>query len=311
MRQRDHNIPTSLQLHKDQQTLTLEQKMEVTRFAAEHIQAQLSTKPVDEQEAEELLKQAYQVAGLAPPSTTLWLDGPMDLVRLFVPSSMEVSVDARAWARLIEGVGENVGERIWKCAWESAEADVAFSLQLSVRGAVGRRMGASVETNVYRLARASIEASVDAEVWSRVRTSVRSRVKAGLWEDIKAVVDYSISSSVRAYAVAPALGFYSFFDEYLAPNNAHALARFNELVSRYWLGKNLALIVRRPKLLSLDAEGRLHSATGKCVEYYDGWGFYAWHGVQVPDTFFLSPEQLTYEGFLNEPIEEYPPAQET
>ncbi|HEU5199526.1 MAG TPA: hypothetical protein VFU32_07810 [Ktedonobacterales bacterium] len=303
MRHRDHNISTSLQLHKDQQALTPEQEMEATRFAAERVQAQLSTEPVDEQEAEELLKQAYQVAGLEPPSTTFWLDGPLDLVRLFVPSSVEASVDARAWARLIEGVGENVGEHIWKCAWKSVEANDAFRLQVSVR-AVGNRIGESVETSVYRPLRDSVEASVDAEVWSRISTSVRPRVKAGLWEDIKAIVDYSISSGVRAYAVAPALGFYRFFDEYLAPNDARALAQFNELVSGYWLGKNLALIVRRPKILSRDADGRLHSATGKCVEYYDGWGFYAWHGVRVPDTIMLSPEQLTREDFLNEPNEE-------
>lgn len=264
--------------------------MEAARFAAERIQAQLSTRPVDEQEAEKLLNQAYQMAGLEPPSTTLWLDGPLDLVRLFVPSSMGAMVDARAWVRLIEGIGENVGEHIWRCAWKNAEADVAFRLQGSVRGAVGNRIGASVEANVYRLVRASVEASVNAEVWSRVRTSARPRVKVGLWEDIKAIVDYSISASVRAYAVAPALGVYRFFDEYLASNDALALAQFNEMVSGYWLGKNLALIVRRPKLLSLDADGRLHSATGKCVEYHDGWGFYAWHGVQVPDTIMLSPE---------------------
>ncbi len=286
-------IEHHLQLAPGQTELTPEQQAEAQHFAAERIATQLSTAPVDEQEAETWLRQTYQVAGLEPPSTTLWLDGPLDLVGLFVPSSVEARVDARAWARLIAGVGENVGEYIWASAWKRVGADVAFRLQGSVRRAVGSRIEANVETPVYRLARTRIEASVEADVWSRVSTSARPKVKAGLWEGIRASVAASISASVRAYAVAPALGVFRFLDEYLAPNNARALAQFNEGVSGYWLGKDLALIVRRPTRLVCDSAGRLHSATGPCMQYRDGWGFYAWHGISVPEQVILAPEQLT------------------
>src|SRR5262249_40177053 len=59
-------------------------------------------------------------------------------------------------------------------------------------------------------------------------------------------------------------------------------------------------VVRRPRLLSRDEQGHLHSATGKCLEYRDGWGFYAWHGVRVPERIILAPERLSREDFLNE-----------
>jgi hypothetical protein len=96
------------------------------------------------------------------------------------------------------------------------------------------------------------------------------------------------------------LAFYHFFATYLAPNHAHALTHFNELVSGYWLGKEVALIVRRPKVLSLDAAGRLHSETGKCIEYRDGWGFYAWHGVRVSENAILPSDSLTLNDFPDE-----------
>ncbi len=70
------------------------------------------------------------------------------------------------------------------------------------------------------------------------------------------------------------------------------------MVSGYWLGKEVALVVRRPKALALDEAGRLHSATGKAIAYHDGWGFYAWHGVQVDEKVILAPETLTREDFL-------------
>jgi hypothetical protein len=103
-----------------------------------------------------------------------------------------------------------------------------------------------------------------------------------------------------AYSASAWLTRSRFFDVYLAPNDLHALAHFNELISGYWLGKKESILVRRPRLLARDAEGRLHSETGKAVEYHDGWGFYAWHGVRVSEHVMLAPEQLTRQDFLNE-----------
>jgi hypothetical protein len=100
-------------------------------------------------------------------------------------------------------------------------------------------------------------------------------------------------ASARAYYEADLLACCQFYATYLAPNDLQALLRFNEWVSGYWLGKDVAVIVRRPKVLARDAQGRLHSASGKCIEYRDGWGFYAWHGVRVPEKVILAPEQLT------------------
>jgi hypothetical protein len=114
-------------------------------------------------------------------------------------------------------------------------------------------------------------------------------------------VKRSVDDSVRAYEVAPTLAYFRFFDTYLAPNEAHALAHFNEQVSGYWLGQEEAILVRRPKVLSRDAQERLHSATGKCLEFHDGWSLYAWHGVWVPEKVILRPETLTREDFLDAP----------
>jgi hypothetical protein len=91
-----------------------------------------------------------------------------------------------------------------------------------------------------------------------------------------------------------------YFATYLAPNEASALAQFNELVSGYWLGQAVALLVRKPQLLAFDEAGRLHHATGPCVEYRDGWNFYAWHGVCVPAKVILATETLDRDDFVGE-----------
>lgn len=110
-----------------------------------------------------------------------------------------------------------------------------------------------------------------------------------------------MNASVEGYATAYWLSFYYPFAVALGLDALRALCGFNQLLSGYWLGAEVALLVRRPKILSLDAAGHLHNASGKCVEYHDGWGFYAWHEVPVSARIILEPETLTRDDFLNEP----------
>jgi hypothetical protein len=106
---------------------------------------------------------------------------------------------------------------------------------------------------------------------------------------------------VRAYAQQGRLTLCWFLHEVFEPNRLIHLARFNELVSGYYLGHELAWLVRKPIRMQQDADGLLHSGESKCLEYRDGWGIYGWHGVAVPERVILQPETLTREDWLNEP----------
>jgi hypothetical protein len=274
----------TLRLQPGQEALTPAQEAEARRFADECIRTQLSTEPVDEPEAEALLRQAYAVAGLEPPKQIIWLNGPLQFGAVLGPESV--------WDHMWDSVEGRLRASVEDRVRESVDTSVDTSVRVSVWHRVLDRVRNSVGAN----ARASVRASVRDRVWESVTASVRDRVQAS----VTARVWDSVRASVRAYEDAYWLAPSQFFDEYLVPNDLHALARFNERVSGYWLGKEVALVVRRPRLLCRDAEGRLHSATGKCLEYHDGWGFYAWHGVVVPERVILAPERLSRDDFLNE-----------
>jgi hypothetical protein len=251
----------ALRLQPGQQTLTPAQQAEAKRFAEAYLQAQLSTEPVDEPAAEGLLRHVYQIAGLAPPTRIHWLDGPLEWVAVKPPGIL--------WDSLGDQALDSMGEHWWASVGASLEASVLACMQASVR--------VSVWEHVWE------------HVWERMEDSVVGSVEESVWERMEA----SVYASVRAYREADRLALAHFFDVYLAPNDLHALACFNQLVSGYWLRKEAAVLVRRPIVLCLDAEGRLHSETGQCVEYPDGWGFYAWHGVRVPERVILAPERLS------------------
>jgi hypothetical protein len=294
---------------------------EADRFTQERIRAQLSTEPVDEPAAEDLLRQVYAAARLEPPGHIHWLDGPLELVAVLASDY--------PWAY----VDDEYRDRVPHCVWDDARID-ADELGL-MRDGPTYNIAASIDFRLGRLKRQAEESvrarmvavggkyactGVDGGVWSRVAMpiwqTVRENVGERLW---RAVADaarcplspwvrdsfwgtavYSTWHSIRAYDEAPTLAKVRFYDEYFEPNQAGPLARFNALASGYWLGRSVALLVRRPRLLTLDDEGRLHGETARCVEYCDGWGFWAWHGVEVAEEVILAPDELTRDDFLNE-----------
>jgi hypothetical protein len=258
----------ALRLHPDQQGLTPLQAAEAEHFAEAYIQTQLSPEPANEQEAERRLRQAYQVVGLAAPQQMHWVDGPRELLAELALLHVQASLRTSVRRSVISSVLDSVEERL--------RAILRASLRDNVADIVGARVRRSVNDNVGLILRACL------------------RDEAG--------VGYGGSSAAnhRAYFHAESLACAAFFNAYLAPNAAHALAQFNQLVSGYRLAKEGAVIIRRPRVLARDAAGRLHNARGKCIEYRDGWGFYAWHGVRVSERVILAPERLSREDFLGE-----------
>jgi hypothetical protein len=285
-----------LRLRPGQRQLTPEQRVEASRLAAEYLQTQLSTRPVDEAVAVALLKQAYTAARLAAPCHICWVDGPMQLVAFWFPEGFWDGVHEEPVKR--DNFWDTITASASESVWDRAFRDV----MKRVDARIGIHRSSSWDSSEYR----AWDNIVD-NLWRFIWRDVDDRVLMhtwNIWKDRddawKSNVQDSRQASVMAYRYAPDLACYSFLDTDLAPNDLHALAQFNALVSGYWLGKEIAILVRRPTILSWDDNGRPHSATGRCIEYHDGWGMYAWHGVETPEKVILTPDTLTRDDFLGE-----------
>lgn len=328
-KQDDIPLDSALRLQPDQQALTPAQEAEIKRFADAYIQTQLSTEPVHEPEAEALLQRIYETAGLAAPPSISWLDGPLHVVERLISSADQGHPQNSVWPALQECLGGSMFESVLAAldaVGKSIEANTLDRIEGDVRSSVGIPVIAHLRDCIRngvperspdgfwdKIKQHSAFASWYDEDWDDPWHSDWEKVLGGYndsglfnvrsprYLNIEGyhIRDY-IWSSARAYQDASWLASCWYFGRYYAPNDVQSLAHFNQLVSGYWLGREVALIVRRPRLLSRDARGRLHSQTGKCIDYHDGWGFYAWHGVRVPEKVILSPETLTRDDFLNE-----------
>ena len=132
-------------------------------------------------------------------------------------------------------------------------------------------------------------------VWDSVWDSVRASVRASVWASVGdsvgasvwASVGDSVGDSVHGQHEAPWLAFYAFFREAcgLTKQTDPLQGLFELSRSAGWLlpHRNICWVSERHNVLNRDDRGRLHCADGPALQYPDGWGIWAWHGVRVPE----------------------------
>jgi hypothetical protein len=265
MKQHPH-IHSCPPIEPGQEHLTPEQETFACQFAQERIAALLSTAPVDEAEAEELLKQALWVVGTTSAPRIRWFDSPLSFMmaqtkedgsRIRIISGWDDD-SYTEYLRGLPHVYDCLTSEIWGC--------VAFTVEEAMP-----------------------------RPWRALQDRMRRQKRVELARDV-------IYYSVAAYDEAHWLAYYWFLHEHLATNDVIFLARLNEMVSGYGStveGEEIWL-TRKPTGIERDEQGRLHSSTGMCMQYRDGWGFYAWHGVAVPEELILSPEYLIKADWVQE-----------
>ena len=108
------------------------------------------------------------------------------------------------------------------------------------------------------------------------------------------------------YWGAPA--FVSFFREVcnlkLTPDmeaRADAYQATCESACWWWPHRDFVMVCERPRTISRDEQGRLHSETGNAIEFRDGWGLARWHGTTVPLEWITNRKTLDPKIALTDP----------
>jgi hypothetical protein len=185
-------------------------------------------------------------------------------------------VRAQVWAQVGAQVWAQVGDQVW--------AQVRDQVWAQVGAQVGDQVRAQVWAQVRDQVGAQVGDQVGAQVWDQVGAQV---YRAGYGQHDASWLGWldAFTQFGLADIVAPAAG----------------LTRIAESSGWWWPFAGAIIFTDRPARLRRDERGRLHSDDGAAIQYPDGWGIYAWHGVRVAEAVILRPEQLTIEQIRNEP----------
>lgn len=313
---------------RGQQQLLPEQETSLRQFFRERLAAMCACTPINEQEVEEHLSNAYRVLGLEAPRIR-WFDSPLAFLAAYAPQ-WESNSSGTELGKNIQGQIETLVEHVLLGIWDSASQTIWDQVEGIIPGgsawdSVGNTLWMQVyhEIRMYNLKRfwrphvywhekrfAEDEACESVywdrdklaelktlpwpqrqeqdQTWRKLQETIENK---RLWED-------GVQDMVRAYREAGRLACFRFFHEVCEDNPLIHLARLNELVSGYRLGDAQAWLIRKPVRMERDEQGRLHSANGMSIQYPDGLGVYAWHGVRCPEQYILG--KLTRADWLRE-----------
>jgi hypothetical protein len=261
--------------------LTAEEAAALDRYRARWLAIRRASRPADRTAAEEGVRLAYQIAGLAAPARFVWCDSPVALSR-------QASSAARA-------DGPNV---------RSAVID-------SVRRHVTRRVRSRLNRRVW----AKIEGAINPAdplitTVSEIIVQNAAHHAASLWERLDQSRPLSLPRMLGAL-LAPQ----SFRDSSAGPHELSWLGPFEYVRSvlgfqdetapllglwllatnAFWVQphERSCWLAERPTSLRSDAQGRLHDPRGPALRFADGWTAFAWKGVEIPRWMIEQPQMIS------------------
>ena len=124
------------------------------------------------------------------------------------------------------------------------------------------------------------------QLWDQLRSQLSDQLRGQLWDQLSD----QLRDQLRAYLCGNLWcaweAFYAAAGEIVGgyesalQNHLDLWCRQAREMHLWWPYSNVALISERPRKLHLDQEGKLHHETDLAIEYADGWGIFAQHGVR-------------------------------
>ncbi|MFE7313309.1 DUF6745 domain-containing protein [Streptomyces sp. NPDC057555] len=226
-----------------------------------------ATGAADRGAAEEGVRLAYRLAGLAEPERVEWAASPRAAVArvLAAPpgelgASVRDAVRSRPWAAERDARHAALGRASWSAHWQRT----------------GGRLWDTTRTLTERMARGVVEEL------------------AGAAEG-PAAVRLALLDAVHGQHDAPWLAAFGTADGRLA-----GLAAVARSAGWWWPYEKVAIVAERPAELHRDEAGRLDRADGPALAFTDGFALHAWRGMPVPAAFLdelagLTPERIRTE----------------
>ncbi|WP_018561035.1 MULTISPECIES: DUF6745 domain-containing protein [unclassified Streptomyces] len=222
-----------------------------------------ATGPADRAAAEDGVRLAYRLAGLAEPERIVWAASPLEAVALAMRltaggtsgGSVRDAVRTRPWAVARERVADRLGPAGWADHWAVTGAqlwDTTVSLTERIRTAVA---------------------------------DAASGVPGG-----GQAVRLALLDAVLGQHDAPWLAA---FDGEEGTGELAGIAAVARNAGWWWPYERTAVVAERPLELHRDEAGRLDRGDGPALAFADGFALHAWRGMPVPAEFLDGLARLT------------------
>jgi hypothetical protein len=218
-------------------------------------------------------------------------------VRVAVGGAVDGAVGDAVHVAVRDAVDGAVRVAVHGAVRDAVDGAVRGAVRVAVGGAVDGAVGDAVDGAVRDAVDGAVGGAVRDAVDGAVRVAVRGAVRDAVDGAVRVAVHGAVGGNwyryiggqfwVGGWWGSPA--FVSFFRDvcglHLDPAIAARAAAYQatcESACWWWPHRDFVIACERPRIISRDDQGRLHSETGNAIEFRDGWGVAAWHGTVVP-----------------------------
>jgi len=241
-------------------------------------------------------------------------------VRAQVRNQVEAQVRNQVESQVWDQVGDQVRNQVEAQVWDQVGDQVRAQVWNQVRELAYPGPGeAQVRDQVWNQIGDQVRDQVRDQIWDQVGwNQVRDQVRDQIWDQVGDQVEAQVRDQVGnqvgnqvwnqvqaqvhkcGYGIQDAdwLSFYSYILEVLELEQSYCsklvpLMELSQEVGWWWPFENTVIVTPKPILLKRDEQNRLHCEDGPAIQYPDGWGVWAWHGVRVGKEIIEQPSTIT------------------
>jgi len=208
----------------------------------------------------------------------------------------------RVSSPIVGAFASSIANKILKNKGKSVHDAVHGAVHDAVGGAVGGAVHDAVGGAVHGAVHDAVHDAVHGAVHDAVHDAVHGAV-----HDAKLEWHFWLGGQfwVGGWWGSPA--YVSFFTDVCKlklnvdiQERATAYRKVCESVNYIWCNSEFVMVCARPTKILRNAQGRLHSDTGKAIEYPDGWGLYFLNGVRFDEKLFkeVTSKKMPFKDIL-------------
>ncbi len=200
------------------------------------------------------------------------------------------------WANLGDNLGANLRANLRDNLWDN----LGYNLGDNIWANLGDNLGANLRDNLW----ANLGDNLRDNLGDNLRANLGDNLWANLGDNLGANLRDNLGDNLRANLIknlefTPTylygqmdlswISFYTF--PHINLKKIHTDEQFEGLQawedmagSGFWYPfENIVFVSDRFKTLHQDSENRLHHESEMAMSFWDGYGFYSWHGVRVSE----------------------------
>ena len=217
------------------------------------------------------------------------------------------------WSNLRANLRSHLGDNLWSNLGDNLWADLRDNLWADLRDNLWANLRDNLEDNLEANLGDNLRHNLWGDLRSHLFDNLQIHLRENFWTRLRSHLEDNPTfefigtdfwGSHDSYWIA----YYLFSQCYLKSDiyDSDDLAKLQGWATLaqncfWWYAYDgICFVSDRPTAYGLDTQGRLHGDSAMCMEFADGYGFYAWHGVRVSEDIIMHPETITIEQIDNE-----------